>query len=124
MADKENTPLRSTKGTDVRYYAPDVDVYETDDKLVLLMDIPGVTNPEIDVDGNELTVTARTEYAEPDSAKIALAEFGPRNFRRSFSLPAGIDYAGVQAKANNGVLRVDLPKSDEAKIHKIKVQSD
>lgn len=125
MADQDKRPVcESDPAGDVEWYVPAVDICETDDKLVLLLDMPGVANPELNIDGNDLTIEARTEYAEPDDATLIAGEFGPRNFRRSFSLPAGIDSAGITAAAKAGVLRVELPKSAEAKVHKINVKSE
>jgi len=105
------------------WLAPDVDIYETDDRLVLVVDIPGCDNPDVRVDENELSIRAKCEYAEPREATCIRAEFQPQHYRRVFNLPAGINADDINAHVENGVLRLELPKSEETKVHKIQVKA-
>ena len=125
MADQTGIPVRKGHADPVNpnWTMPDVDIYETGDRLVLLADIPGVSAPDINVDGNELTIEAKSEYSEPTDATRLSAEFEPRSFRRAFTLPADVDTDGITADVNDGVLRIELPKSEAAKVHKIEVKS-
>jgi HSP20 family molecular chaperone IbpA len=104
--------------------APDVDIFDADDKLVLLVYMPGVSNPDVNIEGNELRIEARSEYSEPRDATRMSAEFEPANFRRAFVLPVDVEPSKISAKVTNGVLRLEVPKAEEAKVHRIEVKSD
>lgn len=116
--------VQRVEPANIEWVAPEVDIYETEETLVVVADIPGVSEPDVRVDGNELTIEARSEYAEPEGVSRPAAEFGPKNFRRVFALPADIDTAGIRASVSDGVLRVELPKSEAARVHKVPIKAE
>jgi len=103
--------------------APPVDVYENADELLLVADMPGVTPEEvgIHVDKDELTI--ETRRTAPSGAKLLAAEFAPRDYRRSFAIPHGLDVDKVRAEFSNGVLSLHLPKSPAVKPRQIQVRA-
>jgi HSP20 family protein len=113
--------LESTRGWE-RYLRPPVDIYETPDELVLVADMPGVSseNLEVHVDDGVLTLRGKAAHAAP--GEPIFREFELANFFRQFELGIGIDAAKVQAELKNGVLKLHLPKSEEAKPRQIPVQ--
>jgi len=119
---REGAEAQETTREQVRFVTPPVDIYETEDALVLLADLPGVT-PErltVSVNDNILTIEGRTEYA-PIGAPIYW-EFELPSFYRQFQLSEQIDTSRISAKMKNGVLTLTLPKAEVAKPKTIKVQ--
>ena len=93
-------------------WRPPVDIYERDDALVLVMDLPGVRKEDIDlqVDGATLTVQGEKTRQLADTRSLRL-ERPVGRFRRSFRMGAPIDPARVKASYRNGVLEIVLPKA-------------
>ena len=102
--------------------APVVDVYENVDELLLLVDVPGATNDGIDVqlDKGQLTILAKRREDAPGS--VLAAEYRSCDYLRVFSMPQGIDPAGIDAQLSGGVLRLRLPKSESVKPRRIEVK--
>jgi HSP20 family protein len=102
--------------------APVVDVYENVDELLLLVDVPGVTNDGIDVqlDKGQLTILAKRREDAPGS--VLAAEYRSCDYLRVFSVPQGIDASKIDAQLSGGVLRLRLPKSESVKPRRIEVK--
>jgi HSP20 family protein len=102
--------------------APVVDVYENVDELLLLVDVPGATNDEIDVqlDKGQLTILAKRREDAPGS--LLAAEYRSCDYVRVFSVPHGIDPSKIDAQLSGGVLRLRLPKSESVKPRRIEVK--
>lgn len=105
------------------WYRPRVDIFNLEDKVVLVADVPGVTEPAITVSENELLIEARSQYSEPDDANKVFGEFEPKNYRCAFTLSADIDKNSIKASVTDGALRIEMGKSQRAKIHKIQVKT-
>lgn len=107
-----------------RAYVPRVDIYETDEAIVLLTDMPGVDENSIDItlEKNVLTLNGFVEANDPDNYSLAYAEYQTGDFQRSFTLSNEIDYEKIEATVKNGVLRLHLPKAGPAKTRKITVK--
>ena len=102
--------------------APVVDVYESSEELLLLVDVPGATNDGIDVqlDKGQLTILAKRREDAPGS--LLAAEYQPSDYQRVFSVPRGIDPSKIDAQLSGGVLRLRLPKSESVKPRRIEVK--
>ncbi len=107
-------------------YLPATDVYERDDALVVVADMPGVTEKDIEInlDNDVLTLTGRAEFAEPAGFDALYGEFEAGQYERVFTLSEDVDREGIKATIKNGVLRVTLPKSEKVKPRKITVQAE
>lgn len=105
-------------------WKPSVDIYETADKMVLVADLPGIKQEDIElkVENNLLTIRGERkmdkEIKQEDFHRIERA-YG--SFSRSFTLPATIDIDKIKAEHRNGILQVILPKKEETKAKKIKI---
>lgn len=103
--------------------SPRVDVYESDAEFLLTVDLPGVAKENVDVrvhDG-ELLIEAKRVFAP---AGTALAEeWRARDYRRTFAVPEGIDVEKVEAKLDDGVLRLSLPKAAQKRARKIAINA-
>lgn len=107
-------------------YAPSLDVSETDTTLEVKMDVPGVKPDDIDVQlsGNLLTISGkRAEEKEEKGKTFHRVERSYGSFSRSVTLPCDVKDDKVDAQIHDGILRVTLQKSEEAKTRKIKVRS-
>lgn len=102
---------------------PPVDVYESNDELLLFADIPGAQSDSIrvDLEKGQLTIEAR----RGDEVKAAALAMEGRtcDYFRAFSVPPEIDPSKVEAHLENGVLRLRLPKSDAVKPRRITVRA-
>lgn len=107
-----------------RAWLPPVDIYDAGEELVVEMDLPGVGKErvEIHMDGDTLTVRGERKRLEEEGRRYARSErvFGP--FERSFSINIPVKVEGVRASYENGVLTLRLPKAEEAKPRRVKVE--
>jgi len=106
-------------------WLPEVDITEEKDRLIVKADLPGMKQEEINVEVSEGVLTIRGERkheTESKEGKTYRVERSYGSFLRSFTLPAGVDAARVNAAYKNGVLEVTLPKLAEAKAKQIKVE--
>jgi HSP20 family protein len=107
-------------------WAPPVDIYETDDALVLTVDLPGVSKDAVSIEIHQNTLMLRGERkpaAEVPTDRYHRTERAYGAFQRSFVLPTLVDQAHVQASYHDGVLELRLPKSEAAKPKRIAIQS-
>ena len=107
-----------------KYVTPRSSVYDTADAVLVELEMPGVgrDNIEITVDKDELTVTGQRTRSADEGYEVVHQERLMLNFRRSFVLSERIDTSNIAASYDNGVLRLTLPKSAEAKPRKISIE--
>lgn len=123
---KEQVKERSSENMrSGKVYVPRADIYETQEQLVILADMPGVKQEDVDItlEQNVLTIHGRVDVPLFDQFKLAYSEYGVGDYRRVFALSNEIDRDGIQATVKNGVLKLVLPKSKRAMPRKITVQS-
>jgi HSP20 family protein len=106
-------------------FSPVVDIWETDEGLQLVADLPGVASEDLEVDlsGGVLTISGRIT-PPPAGRKALLTEFEVGHFHRQFSLSEGLDQGGITAALKDGVLRLTLPRLAPAKPRKIEITRD
>jgi HSP20 family protein len=121
------TPLR-TLGAPLAppVFAPLFEVRETKDRYVFKADMPGVKEPdlEVNVTGNRLSIIGVREnevYEETETIFFEERAFG--SFTRQFVLPEGADIEHIQAALKDGVLTVVIPKLPEVKARKIALET-
>ena len=107
-----------------RPWTPAVDIYETENELVVQADLPDVNPQDLDirVENNILTIRGERKFeskAHEDSYLRIERAYG--SFSRSFSLANSVQSESIQADYHNGVLTLSLPKREEAKPKQIKV---
>ena len=111
-------------GWGVRTWAPPVDIYETDDAVILKAELPGVSKDDVSIEIHQNTLILRgqrkheAEVKEEDYHRVERA-YG--TFQRSFMLPTLVDQEHVQATYKDGVLELRLPKSEAAKPKRIAI---
>jgi len=105
-------------------WAPAVDIYETENELVIKADLPDMEEKDIDVcvENNMLTIRGERKFEESVKEDNYLrVERAYGSFSRSFSLPNTVDTGAIQANYKNGVLKVQLPKRAESKPKQVKI---
>ena len=104
---------------------PAVDISEGDDESVVSMELPGVGKDDISITLNDgkLTISGeRKQTAIPENAKWLRNETTVGEFSRTIVLPHQVDVSRVSAEMNDGILRVTLPKAEEARPREVKVR--
>lgn len=108
-----------------RPWSPAVDIFETDNELVLQADLPDVEQKDIDVrvENQTLTISGERKFEKDAGTKgYHRIERSYGKFTRSFAVPPVFDTENITAEYKNGVLRVALPKKEAAKPRQIKVE--
>ncbi len=123
---QEETPADEMERTrSRRSFIPRTDIYETESEIIVLADVPGANEKAVDItlEKNVLSITAYVEPAIPSGFEIAYAEYEEGDYQRSFRLSDEIDQDKIKAVVSDGVLRLRLPKFQEAKTKKIAVKT-
>ncbi|HEY4742152.1 MAG TPA: Hsp20/alpha crystallin family protein [Candidatus Acidoferrales bacterium] len=113
-------------GTDssLTTWAPAVDIYETENELVLKADLPDVNEKDIDIriENNTLSIHGERKFEQEVKEENYLrVERSYGSFTRSFTLPSTVNTEAIKAEYKNGVLRVEMPKRAESKPKQVKV---
>lgn len=122
---KKEVPAPAELTTAGQVFTPTVDIFETDQAITLLADMPGVNTERLTIDLRDDTLTLRGEIESEASQGLSplLAEYEIGTYLRRFSLSEVIDQARIEAQMKNGVLRLVLPKVEKAAPRKIAVQA-
>jgi HSP20 family protein len=108
-------------------WAPSVDIYENKDQIVLEAELPGMQQEDFDltIENNVITLRGERRFEKTDeSDNYHRVERSYGTFTRSFTLPQTVSADEAKAEYNNGVLRVTLPKREEAKSRRIQVTGE
>ena len=106
-----------------RFYVPPTDVYETEDALTVVMEVPGVGREDVEVElkNDVLRVEGRIDSAKYGGLEPVYTEYGVGHWARSFSLSDKVDRERIGAQLEDGVLTLTLPKTAKAKPRRIAV---
>ena len=127
MSDRTDVAKREERSPEVTgkvaTVIPSVDIYENNDELLLYADMPGVTKEDmtINLENGKLSIAGVRRVTTEGTPQFI--EFGPVEFRRTFSVPQGIDTTKVNAELKEGVLRLHLPKTDAVKPKHIEIKA-
>ena len=106
-----------------RYFVPTTDIFETEDALVVVMEIPGVDKNAVEVrlENDTLRVEGRVDYGNYEGLEPLYAEYNVGHFARGFSLSNKIDQEEISAELADGVLTLTLKKTKEATPRRIDI---
>jgi HSP20 family molecular chaperone IbpA len=106
-------------------YVPRADIFETNDAIMVVADMPGVDENSVDitVEKGVLSINGYVEPTHPDNYSLAYAEYEEGDYFRRFTLSNEVDQENIQASVKNGVLRLHLPKAGPAQARKISVKA-
>ena len=105
-------------------WSPSVDIYETENALVLAAEVPGIDEKDIEIkiEDNTLTLKGERKFEkETKEENYHRIERAYGSFYRSFTLPHYIDQDKIKAEHENGVLKITMPKKPELKPRKVKI---
>ena len=115
-AQEQTTPMRA--------FLPTTDIYETEDALTVVLEMPGVDrdNIEVNVENGVLTVEGKINFGQYEGLQPIYSEYNIGPYRRSFRLSSRVDQDNIRAELWDGVISLVLPKAAEAKPRRIEVK--
>jgi HSP20 family protein len=122
---KRELEKKEESTTPVRTFVPNTDIFETEDALMVVMELPGVDreHAEITVEDNVLSVSGRIDFSKYDKLQPVYTEYNIGYYWRTFSLaPSSIDAQRISADMKNGVLTLTLPKAEQIKPRRIQLR--
>lgn len=119
IADKEGKVISR------RILSPKVDIFEADEAIILLANMPGVSeeNIEIILEKDELTIVGKIDQPSPENYRKVYGEKISGDYKRRFILSEIVDRDRIEATLINGVLRLEMGKVETAKPRQISVQA-
>lgn len=122
---KEEVPAKGERVRPGRVFQPAVDIFETPEALVLVADMPGVPNDKVAVDlrDNHLIISGEISPPMGENETMLLQEYRTGDYQREFHLGKTIDQGRIEASMTDGVLRLVLPKMEQAKPRKVEVKA-
>ena len=131
MADQQELAVREKKELATkeertvpgRFYVPHTDVYETEDALTVVMEMPGVAREavEIELKDDVLRVQARIDPSKYEGMEPVYTEYNVGHWMRSFALSDRVDREQIGAQLEDGVLTLTLPKAADARPRRIAI---
>lgn len=121
---KKELVSKEEKTVPARYYVPYTDIYETDEALTVVMEMPAVERNDLDVriENDVLHVEGRIDLSKYEGLEPVYTEYNVGHFARSFSLSSKIDQERIGAHVEDGVLTLTLPKAKEAMPRRIAIK--
>jgi HSP20 family protein len=106
------------------WFVPATDIYETPERVMLVMDMPGVSFDSVHVNiiEGELVVTGHVSHGEDEDDYVLYREYDVGHYHRHFGLPETIDSTGIEAVMTDGVLTVTMPKAEEVRPRRIPIR--
>lgn len=120
---REVTAVEQTKPGPT--FTPTVDIFETDQEITVLADMPGVKAKDLTIDLRDDVLSLYGEVDAPEGPREVdvLREYETGKYQRQFTLPEVIDQSKIEADLKDGVLRLRLPKIEPARPRKITVKT-
>ena len=124
LREKRELVGRDEKTVPGRFYVPYSDIYETDEALTVLMEMPGVEREGVNIalENDVLRVEGKIDFSKYEGMEPVYTEFNVGHYTRSFALSGKIDRERIGAQLEDGVLVLTLPKAKEAQSRRIAIQ--
>jgi HSP20 family protein len=123
LRDKKELVSKDEKTVPGRYYVPYADIYETEDALCVVMEMPGVEKKDLNValENDALRVDGQIDFSKYEGMEPVYTEYNVGHYTRSFTLSNKIDQERISAQLDDGVLTLTLPKAKEAQPRRISI---
>ena len=123
VQEKRELEKKQESTVPARLFMPTADIYEAEQALTVVLEMPGVdkSNVDISVEAGVLTIEGRLDFAKYEGMQPVYTEYNIGHYRRSFSLSNKIDQGKIGAEMKDGVLTITLPKAEEAKPRRISI---
>jgi HSP20 family protein len=124
VREKQELAKKEEKTTPGRTFVPSADIFETEDALTVIMEMPGVVkeNVSIEVEDDVLRVEGRIDFSKYQEMEPVYTEYNIGHYARGFTLSGKIDRESISARLEDGVLTLTLPKAKEAMPRRIAVR--
>jgi HSP20 family protein len=124
VREKQELAAKEEKTTPGRYYVPAADIFETEEVLTVILEMPGVTknNVNIALENGVLRVDGQIEVANYKEMDPLYTEYNIGHYTRGFTLSNKIDQNKISAQLDSGVLTLTLPKAKGALPHRITLE--
>lgn len=121
VREKRELASKEEKTVPGRFFVPSTDIYETDEALTLVMEMPGVDREHVDValENDVLRVEGKIDFSKYQDLEPVYTEYNVGHYTRSFSLSDKIDQEHITADYKDGVLTLTLPKAAQARPRRI-----
>src|SRR6516164_65035 len=133
MADQQELQVQQKREVDkgqeattpTRAFMPNADIFDTEDALTVVLEMPGVDrdNINISIENGVLTVEGKINFAKYEGLQPVYSEYNVGPYRRSFRISSRIDQDKISAEMRDGVIKLMLPKAEEAKPRRIEVRT-
>jgi HSP20 family protein len=106
-----------------RAFLPITDIFESDQALTVILEMPGVDkeNVDVSVENDVLTIEGRIDYSKYEGLQPVYTEYNIGHYVRTFQISSKIEQGQISAELKDGVMTLVLPKAEKAKPRKIKV---
>jgi HSP20 family protein len=123
VREKKELVAKEEKTVPGRYYVPYADIYETDEALTVVMEMPGVEKSRLNValENDVLKVDGQIDFTKYKDMEPVYAEYNVGHYGRSFTLSNKIDQEKISAQLEDGVLTLTLPKAKQARPRRISI---
>jgi HSP20 family molecular chaperone IbpA len=123
VREKKELVSKEEKTVPGRHYVPYADIYETDEALTVVMEMPGVEKKHLAIalENDVLRVDGQIDFAKYEGMEPVYTEYNVGHYARSFTLSNKIDQQQISAQLDDGVLMLTLPKTKEAQPRKISI---
>ena len=123
VREKKELIAKEEKTVPGRYYVPYADIYETEDALAVVMEMPGVEKKDLNIglENDVLKVDGRIGFSKYESMEPVYSEYNVGHYARSFTLSNKVDQDKISANLEDGVLTLTLPKAKHAQPRKIAI---
>ena len=123
VQEKRELEKKQESTVPARFYLPNTDIFETDQALSLIVEMPGVDKNKVNVSVEDgvLTIEGRLDFSKYEGMQPVYTEYNIGHYRRSFSLSNKVDQTKIRAEMKDGVLTLVLPKPEEVKPRRISV---
>jgi HSP20 family molecular chaperone IbpA len=124
VREKQELAKKEEKTTPGRYFVPSADIFETDEALTVILEMPGVTKDKVNVDieNDVLRVEGQIDFSTYQELEPVYTEYNVGHYARGFTLSGKVDREAISARLADGVLTLTLPKAKEAMPRRIAVR--
>ena len=124
LQEQELVQEETERTRECRCFVPRTDIYEVGDNIFLVLDMPGINENAIQItlEKNILNVKGYAQIDDSNDYSLTFAEYEGGDYERSFRISDAIAKDKIEAEYKEGVLRLTLPKAEQAKARKITVK--
>jgi HSP20 family molecular chaperone IbpA len=123
VQEKKEVTARSEATIPARFFTPAADIYETEEALTVVLEIPGVDKKDLEVhlENDLLKIEGRIDVSKYEGLEPLYSEYNVGHFARSFTVSNQVDGKRISAAVDNGVLTLTLPKAEESRPRRIPI---